>query len=190
MDACQIYQLNCLQNIIDEFINKLIKNKCKLNNEKNVKQILLKIIKKNSSILKNSFAFLFTITEINYAISWNEATKVFDVNISNVCQPDSTSLRIMDAYLNSELISGSDFAKISCFFNNLKIKGKIFTLKQIFQISTISGVLYAGAAAFVPVADAFGLTAAEISPQPAGFEITVPPADFSRSSDSILILVS
>ena len=136
MDACIIYQLNCLKNIIEKFINYLIKNKCKLNNEKNVKQILLKIIKENPSILKNSFAFLFSIGTKNYAVSWNSDAETLNVNISTVCKPDSISLGIVDTYLKSELIIGDDFAKISCLFN----KGKNSTLKQIFQVSATTEI--------------------------------------------------
>ena len=136
MDACKIYQLNCLKNIIEKFINYLIKNKCKLNNEKNVKQILLKIIKENPSILKNSFAFLFSIGTKNYAVAWNSDAETLDVNISTVCKPDSISLGIVDTYLKSELIIGDDFAKIFCLLN----KGKNSTLKQIFQVSAAIGI--------------------------------------------------
>ena len=131
MDARKIYKFNCLKNIIDKFINKLIKNKCKLDNENKIKKALMLIIKENPPIAKNSFAFLFKNANTNYGVTWDAETKKLDVKISTVCKPDSISLEIVDAYLKSKLITGDDFAKISCILN----KGKNSKLKEIFEVA-------------------------------------------------------
>lgn len=127
MDARKIYKFNCLKNIID----KLIKNKCILNNENKIKKALMLIIKENPPIAKNSFAFLFKNASTNYGATWDAETKKLDVKISTVCKPDSISLEIVDAYLKSKLITGDDFAKMSCILN----EGKNSKIKEIFEVA-------------------------------------------------------
>ena len=130
MDAQKIYQFNCLQNIIEKFINKLIK--CKLNNENEVKKILQKIINENPSAGAYSFTFLVKTNKKNINASWDAVNKSLHLNISYICNPDDTSLEIIDKYLNSELLCIDTFNKISCLFNNFSLKYKTLKLCNIF----------------------------------------------------------
>ena len=132
MDAQKIYQFNCLQNIIEKFINKLIKCKCKLDNENEVKKILQKIINENPSAGAYSFTFLVKTNKKNINASWDAVNKSLHLNISYICNPDDTSLEIIDKYLNSELLCIDTFNKISCLFNNFSLKYKTLKLSNIF----------------------------------------------------------
>ena len=124
MDAPKIYQLNCLKNIIEIFLNKLKKIKCKLNNEKEVKKILLKIINENPAVAENSFTFLVKTDKKNINVIWDAINKLLHLNISSICKPDDTSLEIIDKYLNSDLLCIDAFNKISCLFNDFSFNYK------------------------------------------------------------------
>ena len=54
------------------------------------------------------------------------------MNISYICNPDNTSLEIIDEYLNSELLCIDTFNKISCLFNNFNLKYKTLKLCNFF----------------------------------------------------------
>lgn len=135
MDAHKIFQLSCLKNIIDNFFNKLITTKCKLNNEKKIKKILLKIIKKNISVQDYSFTFLLKTKFKNINVYWEALNKKLHLNISSICNPDNTSLEIIDTYLKSEFVSQEIFNKIYCLINK---KPKTSNLKNIFTYVPIN----------------------------------------------------
>ena len=136
-----IFQINCIQKIISELSEKLTELNIKLLNECDLRKILLKIIYCNPTVFQNSFSFLIDNNGINILVSWDIITKIFDVNISSVCEASFKVNIFVQDYIGSGLVDIYDFEKLSVLFGDLRLQEKVSKCKintTFLELKTIS----------------------------------------------------